>query len=309
MKISVILTTYNVENYIEECIDSLLDQTIKNFELIIVDDGSTDNTLKILDSKYPKLNVIKNEHMGAAKCRNMGLKMARGKYICILDSDDYFEKDMLELMLNKMEKYDADVAVSSAYKFDNLTSEEVITHYMLNKDVFKNYDVFSPVDIKENIFQLTVANAWAKMFKKELIDFNNLEFQDLKNSNDVLFVFSAIINAKKIVPIDVPLVHYRFNNAKSIQGIKKQYPFEFIKAYEALQEYLITKNLYELYKQSFIKMVINIFLWNTKTADEITQKEIFKLLKEKYYEYFNIELYNDKFSKEYIKLKEKIGDL
>lgn len=119
-----------------------------------------------------------------------------------MDSDDYFEINMLECMINKMEKYDADVAISSAFKFDTLTGEEVITKYMLNENVFKERDFFNPMDIKTDVFQLTVANAWGKMFKKSLIVNNNLKFQNLENSNDVLFVFSAIIKSKIIVPVN-----------------------------------------------------------------------------------------------------------
>lgn len=310
MKISIILTTYNVENYIEECIDSLLEQTYKNFELIIIDDGSTDNTLNILKTKYKNLNIVENEHVGVAECRNLGLLMAKGEYICILDSDDYFEINMLECMIKKMEKYDADVAISSAYKFDTLTREEVITKYMLNENVFKGREFFSPMDIKNEIFQLTVANAWGKMFKKSLIVNNNLKFQNLENSNDVLFVFSAIIKSKIIVPVNIPLVHYRANNNSSIQGRKKEFPFDFIKAYESLQSYLNKEKIYEIYKQSFIKMIINIFLWNINAVNEEIQLKILNLLMEKYYNYFNIEDYNYKNNdKNYKILKQKMGEV
>jgi len=309
MKISIILTTYNVENYVEECIDSLLEQTYKNFELIIIDDGSTDNTLNILKTKYKNLNIVENDHVGVAECRNLGLLMAKGEYICILDSDDYFESNMLECMINKMEKYDADVAISSAYKFDTLTREEVITKYMLNENVFKGFDFFSPMDIKKDIFQLTVANAWGKMFKKSLIINNYLKFQNLENSNDVLFVFSAITKAKTIVPVNIPLVHYRANNNSSIQGRKKEFPFEFIKAYEALQNYLDKEKIYKTYKQSFIKMIISIFLWNINAVNQDIQIQILNLLKEKYYNYFNIEDYVYKNDENYKILKQKMGEV
>lgn len=309
MKISVILTTYNVENYIEECLDSLLGQTYKNFELIIIDDGSTDQTLSILTTKYKNLNIIKNKHVGVAKCRNLGLSLATGDYICILDSDDYFEKNMLECMVTKMREYNADIVISSAYKFDTLTKEEVVTKYMLNENVFKGYKVFSPLDIKDDIFQLTVANAWGKLFKRELIVNNNLKFQDLKNSNDVLFVFSAIIKSNRIVPINTPLVHYRANNVNSIQGRKKKFPFEFIKAYKALQSFLVKEKMYKTYKQSFIKMIISIFLWNINTVDKETELKILNLLKEDYYNYFNIECYDYKEDENYKTLKQKMGEV
>lgn len=305
MKISVILTTFNVEKYIKKCIDSILSQTFKDYELIIIDDGSSDDTIKILKRNYPHLTIIENNHMGVAKCRNLALSKAKGKYVCILDSDDYFEEDMLEIMYNKMEQFNADVAISSAYKFDDLTQEQVELKYMINKELYNNLKYFSPFEMKDVIFQLTVANAWAKMFRRDLIVNNNLKFQDLKNSNDVLFVFSAIIKAKRIVPIEKPLVHYRANNKNSIQGIKSKYPIEFIKAYSKLQEFLVNQKIYEDYKQSFIKMIINIFIWNINTVNLDAKNIIIRELKEKYYNYFNIDETNDK-NKFYIRLKEMV---
>lgn len=309
MKISIILTTYNVEKYIEECINSILKQTYKNFELIIIDDGSIDNTVKILKTKYDNLNIIENKHVGAAKCRNLGLLLSTGKYVCILDSDDYFEENMLECMINKIEEFDGDVVISSAYKFDLLTGEEIVTNYMLNEKVFRGYQFLKPMDIRNDIFQLTVANAWAKMFKRDLIVNNNLKFQNLKNSNDVLFVFSAIIKSKKIIPVNIPLVHYRSNNINSIQGNKSKFPFEFIKAYCALQKFLINENLYIIYKQSFIKMIINIFLWNINTVNKQIKIEIIKLLKEKYFQYFRIEDYEYKEDINYKKIIQRMTEI
>lgn len=305
MKISVILTTYNSEKYIKQCIDSILNQTFVDYEIIIIDDGSNDKTLKIIKENYPDLYIIKNNHVGVAKCRNIALTKATGKYICILDSDDYFESNMLEIMYNKLEQYNADIAISSAYKFDDVTGEEVELKYMLNKSLYQDLECFSPYQLKDKIFQLTVANAWAKMFKRELIINNNIQFQDLKNSNDVLFTFSAIIKAQTIVPIDIPLVHYRSNNKKSIQGIKSKYPVEFIAAYSELQNYLISEGIYDNYKESFIKMIINIFVWNIYTVDLEGKKIIIEKLKSKYYNYFNIDEVFDKDEK-YILLRNMV---
>lgn len=288
MKISIIVTSYNVENYIEQCINSILNQTFKDFELIIVDDGSTDDTVNKI-KRFDKVRLIQNKHSGAANCRNIGIANSLGKYICILDADDYFENNMLELMYNKMEKYDADIAISSAYKFDDKTGEEVITNYMLNKDVYGDLNCFSPMEIKDNIFQLTVANAWGKMFRRDFIIKNNLKFQNLKNSNDVLFVFSAIIKAGKIVPIECPLVHYRCNIKNSTQSFKSKYPCEFLKAYSELQEFLFFEKIYEYYKFSFIKMLVNVTLWNINTVDAEAKDKIIHLLKSEYYKKFNFD--------------------
>lgn len=285
--ISIILVTYNSMKYIRECLDTILKQTFKNYELIIVDDGSTDETVDFIQKEYG-LKVERLEHKGAANARNYGIKKAQGTYLCILDSDDYFELDMLEKMYDKAKLNNADIVISSAYKFDNNTKEEIKLKYMVNTDACNSKSTFSPEEISSSLFQLTVANAWGKLFRKDLIINNNITFQDLHNSNDVLFVYSAIVNAKTITIIDEPLVHYRFNNKKSIQGSKKEHPYDFIEAYKELQNYLINKKVYDTYKQSFINMIINIFIWNIKSLNVDQKKRVINLLKERYMTFFKI---------------------
>ena len=285
-KISVILTTYNVEKYIEQCINSILNQTIKQFELIILDDGSKDNTVNIIETNYPKLKIIKNSHLGVAKERNLGIELSTGEYLCFLDSDDYFESDMLEKLYNSIIKNNSDISISKAYKFDTNTNDEIILNYMLNSKITNDLEYKDKEELYDGLFQLTVANAWAKMFKKSIINRYNIRFQNLHNSNDVFFVYSYMVNANRISFIDDSLVHYRFNNSNSIQGSKQKYPFEFLKAYAELQKYLIENNLYELYKQSFITMIISIMIWNLKTTNN---KKVIELINNIYYDYFKID--------------------
>ena len=304
-KISVILTTYNVEKYIEKCIDSILNQTYKEFELIIIDDKSTDHTIDIIKDKYPYLRLIENNHIGVAEERNLGIKVSNCDYICFLDSDDYFESTMLEKLYNSILEHDSDLAISSAYKFDDKTGDEVELKYMLNEKVTNKKSFLNINDLSNNLFQLTVANAWAKLFKKKIIIDNNIKFQNLNNSNDVLFVYSYIVQCNNISFVYEPLVHYRFNSESSIQGNKKKHPSDFLKAYRALQEYLIEINKYEIYKQSFIEMIINIMIWNLNTLKN--DKEIIKLIKLKYYDFFNIDCLENK-NESYNILNRIIGD-
>ena len=121
IKISVIIPVYNVEKYLRECLDSLINQSFKDFEVICIDDGSTDKSYKILEEysqKDSRIKVLKQEHNGAGAARNLGIEIAKGKYIQFLDSDDYFEPNMLEELYNTAEKFGADMAVCSARKVD-----------------------------------------------------------------------------------------------------------------------------------------------------------------------------------------------
>lgn len=304
-KISIILTTYNVELYIEECIDSIINQTFKNFELIIIDDGSTDRTIEIIKNKYSNLRLIENIHLGVAKQRNLGIELASGEYICFLDSDDHFESNMLEKLYNSITENDSDLSICSAYKFDDVTKEEVKLKYMLNTEVTNKLSCMKKEDLYSTLFQLTVANAWGKLFKKSIIINNKIMFQDLKNSNDVLFVYSYMVNADKISFVYEHLVHYRANNNLSIQGTKRQFPFEFLKAYYELQKYLISINVYDLYKQSYIKMIIDIMLWNLKTLNN--NQDVVNKIKDFYYKEFNIDSLEKK-NERYNMLKKILGD-
>ena len=118
-KVSVIIPVYNVEKYLHECLDSLLNQTLKDIEIIAVDDGSTDSSLKILKDyakKDKRLKVLTQENKGAGAARNLGMKHATGSYLSILDSDDYFDHSMLELLYKKAEKTKAKDVVLQAIR-------------------------------------------------------------------------------------------------------------------------------------------------------------------------------------------------
>ena len=122
VKISVVLPVYNVANYLRKCLDSLVNQTFKDFEVICVDDGSTDKSTKILEEyqkKDNRIKILQQQRGGAGAARNLGLGHAQGKYVQFLDSDDYFESNLLEEMYTRAEKYDADLVVCSSKKVDD----------------------------------------------------------------------------------------------------------------------------------------------------------------------------------------------
>ena len=121
-KISVIIPVYNVEKYLGECLDSILAQTFQDFEIICVDDGSTDRSLDILQEykrKDDRFVIFQQRHAGAGAARNHGLKLAEGKYIQFLDSDDYFEPTLLEELYTRAEKFGSDLTVCSSRKVDD----------------------------------------------------------------------------------------------------------------------------------------------------------------------------------------------
>ncbi len=123
-KVSIIIPVYNVEKYLKECLNSVVNQTLKEIEIICVDDGSTDNSLSILEEyakKDNRINLLKQENSGAGAARNKGLDSARGEYIYFLDSDDFLELNAIEILYNQIAKNQADICFFKFYKYNQQT--------------------------------------------------------------------------------------------------------------------------------------------------------------------------------------------
>ena len=126
-KISIIMPVYNCENYLSECLDTLINQTLKEIELICVDDESTDSSLKILkeyQKKDPRIKVIKKKHSNAGESRNIGMEKAKGEYFLFLDSDDFFDLDLCKKTYERAKANDLDILLFGAYTYDNQTKEK-----------------------------------------------------------------------------------------------------------------------------------------------------------------------------------------
>ena len=197
--ISVIIPFYNSSKMIARCIQSILAQTYENFEILLINDGSTDNTATIIKEEFQsdhRVRLINKEHAGVSSARNRGLKEAAGEYIQFIDSDDYIEPQMFEKMHRIMTEQNADMVVCN---FDH----PCIRAYGGNQvfDMAKSED-------RIRFCQSTFVSVlpWDKLYKKELI--TDLFDEDLAFAEDELFVFANMCNAKKIVCTDEVLYHY-----------------------------------------------------------------------------------------------------
>lgn len=197
MKVSVILPVYNVEDYLEQCLDSLVNQTYKNTEIVVVNDGSPDNSQKIIDKyskKYKNIISIKKENGGVSSARNLGIEKSTGEYIMFVDGDDYVSHDIIEKLVECIKKEKCDVACADIIKF--FDSEKTIYYKTLpeySSDNKKNYIIGD-------------SGPCAKLFKKEL--FNELEFRKLAYEDlDIIPTLATIAN--KIGYIKEGLYFYR----------------------------------------------------------------------------------------------------
>lgn len=245
-QISLIIPVYNTSKYIRKCIQSLLDQTFKDFEIICVDDGSTDNSVEIikeLRQKDKRVILLEEQHKGVGNARNQGAKLANGKYIQFLDSDDFFEPTMLEEMYNIAERQEADIVVCSAQKVDE-------NNKIIGKSIFwpinSNLAICDkPICSKEHpeIINMFAPEPWASLYNREFFNKNNLKFPDLSSSNGACLGLISRVLADKVFIINKPFINYRYFRMNSISS--KKDIFNMIRERLHFKELLIENNLYK----------------------------------------------------------------
>ena len=271
-KVSVIIPVYNAQNYLQQCLDSLRGQTLKEMEIICLDDGSTDNSLEILRANADcddRIRVIHNENQGPAETRNQGMEMAQGKYLSFLDADDFFELDMLEEAFLAAEKNEADVTIFDVYDYDDRTGEIQKNGGFLVKKYLPDKEVFSAMDIPEYIYNITMGCAWNKLYRKDFIREIGLKFQNIRRVEDAFFTMTANVEAKRICCVDRRLIYYRRNIEGSQQGRNAATPELMFAAVEACKVNLQKNGTFEFFEKSYNNWALENLLWdalNMKSA-------------------------------------------
>lgn len=279
-KISVIVTIYNVEKYLRQCLNSIIGQTLREIEILCVDDGSTDSSPQILEeyaAKDERIKIFHQKNAGAGAARNLGLKYATGKYLSFLDSDDFFELNMLEKAYMQAEKYAADMVVFRSDQYLTEKEEYNPMLWSLRIQEVPPYAPFNHRQMTDNIFKVFVGWAWDKLFLKSFIDDYQLFFQEQRTSNDLLFVFSAVALAKKIAVLNEVLAHQRRDAKDSLSKTREKSWGCFYEALTALRDRLKQERLYQELERDFINYALHFSLWNYNTLAEPTKS----ILKEK----------------------------
>lgn len=240
-KISVIVPIYNVEQYLRRCIDSIINQTYKNLEIILVDDGSPDNCGQICDDyakKETRIKVIHKKNGGLSDARNAGLEVCTGDFISFVDSDDWIELNTYEIMMKSMNEYNADMVVSN---INYVYKDKVESKYSEGKIRCFNKEEAMKELIKDGLVQAVV---WNKLYKSNLID--NLRFKVRKLNEDEFFTYKICAKAERIVYIPEALYQYR-QREDSIMGAYSLKRLDSVDAiYERLQ--FIKNKFPSLYK-------------------------------------------------------------
>ena len=222
-KVSVIIPVYNAEKYLRQCLDSVINQSLREIEIICVDDGSTDGSIELLEAYASddfRIHVIKNEeNLHAGPSRNRGLKYARGDYILFLDADDWLVDNNLERLHSDTARLKADISRCRALEYDNVSGQisKREFSYLENVPGFLFNRVIQYSKFPHTLTRVNVA-PWGGLYRREFLRRNGLGFDALICSNDRPFYCKTILAAKRVVFLKTELIYYRVNNESSLVG-------------------------------------------------------------------------------------------
>lgn len=222
-KISVVIPVYNTSKYLRQCLDSLISQTLQDFEVICVNDGSKDNSLEILNEyvqKDSRFIVIDKENEGQGVARNLAIQKAQGEFLLCLDSDDWLEDNALELAYNKILEDSADIIFFDIYRYSEKTKQKCIYKYTGVYSKFQNTP-FTKEDAGETIFKTN--GLTFKMYKTKLIQDNDIKYSNHKFHEDVPFYFGSVLCSNRLTCLSEPIYNYRIFPKSSSYNYKQYF--------------------------------------------------------------------------------------
>lgn len=325
IKISVIIPVFNVEKYLEECLDSILNQSFTNIEIICVDDGSNDSSLDIL-KRYAKndsrIKIISQNNNGVGNARNMGLEIAKGKYIYFIDADDFLYSDGLKEMYHQSELKNLDLLKFNLMTYEDCTGFKKEFYQRVKPPFLKDLGdcVFDYKTIGKYVYSLS-PNMQSSFFRKEVI--NNIRFSENLIFEDNLFFIEALFNSKRVYYYDKFLAFkrerpksitnsfdYKFSDIIEIRNLiivlaKKYDHYEKYKYTIYSRKYMFIKNVFLQTSENYKKEFFEKFQRDCKNKKEEYEKEgIFEILDEKSIKIFEAGL-NSKNYKEFEELIRK----
>ena len=261
--VSIVIPVYNSEKYLQQCLDSVANQTWKNLEIVCVNDGSKDDSLSILTAYAAIDNRIRvftkeNEGKGAASARNMGLANAVGDYIQFLDSDDFFEPDMVESLVRKAMDTEAEVVICRGQVFDE--EQQKVLNILPHPDLqyAPERAFFCWRDCPEYICEIADNYAWNKLFKRQLLIDNDLSFTPIPISDDQDISMIAPVLARRVAVIDRAFINYRTGTGTSQCDSQTRHPEAAYQGTYTVVRRFRELGVWEDVKQSYLNVAIRL---------------------------------------------------
>ena len=289
--VSVVIPVYNVEKYLRQCLDSVINQTYKNLEIVCVNDCSTDSSPQILE-EYAKsdsrIRILNNkQNLGLGLTRNEGIKIAKGEFVHCLDSDDWMELNAYETLINEFED-DIDAIRFPYYSYDEITKQTEIVGYNNEDFLYKKTNLYdNPACCKH-----WNSSAWIKIFRRDFLISNNLFYNDYRCFEDVEYAMRAILCAKNIKFINTPLLNYRANRKGSLLSKKTKFTNCILKDTKWANEK--AKTLSKEVKTALLDYIYELLVFNSLDAyyvNNLSFQEMKKIFQENIdMKYFTIPL-------------------
>lgn len=283
IKVSIVIPVYNKEKYLPKCVESLVNQTLKDIEILFINDGSSDKSLEILE-KYAendnRIKIINQANCGQGIARNVGINIAKGDYIGFVDPDDWIELDTYEKMYYQAKKINSDIVICD-YMIYQEGNNRVKKSEFFNKAVSpqksQKVDMPAGVNIDKNLFYQTLlvspCYSCNRLYKTSLLKDNKIKFGEEKCYEDCIFVFRSHLSAKNISYLNEPLYKYRQNQNSTLKSLNTKH-IMLLKVFKNLEKYISENNLSNTFRNNLnYFIVMNSILLYDNSAE--TDKAIF----------------------------------
>lgn len=285
-QISVIIPAYNVAKYIDKCFKSLVNQTFNDFEAIVINDGSTDETLSLIrkwEQKDSRFTVVDKKNEGVGKARNLGLSLATAPYVIFIDPDDYLHVEMLEKLYDGICSVDASLAICEYYDCFEDSSEQ----FKVSLPKFEsNY-----IELKEHkdvLFKLNPA-PWNKLIKKEILTINHLSFPTDYRSEDLAFTMMLLSHCEKVSIINQPLYYYLANRLNNVSSAYDERIIHTLWALKAIITYYKKINQFQTFEDELEMVCINQVLYELRKIIYIKDSALALKIMNEFYDYLREE--------------------
>jgi len=295
-KISVVILFHNSDIKMKECLNSLIKQTFKNFEIICINENLNNDTLNILKEykkKDKRIHILEQNEKNLKKSRNYAIRESKGEYLIFLDSKDVFDNSMIEELYTNIKTNNVEIVIcnSNDIEIEN-GKKKIIREKNLNFDIKLKKNIFSIFDIKKDSFNFFFLWPFDKIFKKEFIERLKNKIPYYLYFDDLNFVASIVLETNKISFLDKILINHRIEKNLTVSNLNLTYSEKFYNSLQNLKIFLYKKNLYKKFKQDFINFVASYSIYQLENINGKFFCFLYQKLKNEFWNEFEITKYN-----------------